>query len=149
MGARSWDAFEGRLVGQSDRIVDPRGYSALGEECRQLIPPFHADRKQVEDAGRFRPLLKQLDAAKCLAIMRSDGPSRLVPFHQVVELDGQECRLETVEALVVALPLVRGMAQSPQIPKPASGLSQGVVIRTYGATVTERAEVLARIEAEG
>src|SRR5690606_20201821 len=84
-----------------------------------------------------------------LEVVARDRASRLVPLVEVVELDAEDGRLESIEAAVVSSQLVEiATVTSAVVSELAYSAGELGVVSDDGATVPECAEVLSRVEAE-
>ena len=83
-----------------------------------------------------------------LAVALGPRAPRVVPGVEVGKLDPQESGLQPVEPLVVAELDVLALGPLTEVSQPAQAGSEHLVAGADGAAVSERAEVLARIERE-
>ena len=75
-------------------------------------------------------------------------PTPVIPAIEVAQIDPQYRRLQRVQAPVEPLRDVVVLPSLPVVSQGTHGFSEFRVVGDHGATVTERAEVLGRVEAE-
>jgi hypothetical protein len=130
--------------------VQPHADAARRKPHCDGVARRQAHGEQVVDARGRRPLLEQADGARePLAIDRRVPAPGRIGGRQTRQLDAQERGLQTVEPLIGARKHMLALAALPEVAQLADAVRHVGVVRADGAAVTERSEVLARIEGEG
>ena len=141
---------ERRLQVQRHRVVHPARDPLGRERVPHAIAGLRPDHVQMPDGSRpLRDLRRDDDAVEQLRVRRSVTPPQLVPVVEPPELHAQHRGLERVEPFVAADRDVLVLAALPEVAEHANRRVELLVVRGHGAGVAVRAEILARIEAEG
>src|SRR5690606_18670601 len=123
----------------------------LFQRCEHRVPVVQLHHEEVVDRLSLGPLPDRVHrkVGKSLEVVARDRASRLVPLVEVVELDAEDGRLESIEAAVVSSQLVEiATVTSAVVSELAYSAGELGVVSDDGATVPECAEVLSRVEAE-
>jgi hypothetical protein len=86
---------------------------------------------------------------QCVPIGLGVPAAKGVPAVQVPQLDAKNGRLDRVQALVPPFGEVDVLARLSKVPEEADSLGELVLVSRDCASVTVRAKVLRRVEAEG
>ena len=129
--------------------MDPGPDPDLVQRASKRVAVGDAHRVQVVDALGARVLDQGAAGSwKQLSVERRPRPSRGVSGVELAELDPQHRGLEPVEPFVEARLDVLSLGPLAEVAEATAPLGDRIVVGTDRAAVAERAEVLARIEAE-
>src|SRR4051812_30379628 len=134
---RSWIVDRGRDAGALQRRA--QRVALVGSNDVLMIGVHDA----VRDDGRRDDLARQLSI-----VMAGDGPAPIVVSGEVAQLDAQNRRLQLVESAVEAGDVADVAILPAVLAQPTHLLRERGVAGGDGAAVSDRAEVLRRIEAE-